>query len=139
MSPRRSCGAAEHFYLFTSSSLLVVFKKDMNNFGKHAETLAVWYLRLHGYEILARNFRSRFGEIDIIAKDKDCLVFCEVKYRKNENFGDPLSAVDLKKQRKITQTARYYMLSNNISDNSNVRFDVVGILGEKITYVRNAF
>ena len=107
--------------------------------GGEKELFAAEFLKKQGLDIIQMNFRCKIGEIDIIAKDKDCLVFCEVKYRKNENFGDPLSAVDLKKQRKITQTARYYMLSNNISDNSNVRFDVVGILGDKITYVRNAF
>lgn len=107
--------------------------------GEQKEQLAAEFLKNQGLQIIHMNFRCKIGEIDIIAKEKECLVFCEVKYRKNEEYGHPLDAVNSKKQHKIIQTARYYMLTNNISENSEIRFDVVGILGDKITYVRNAF
>ena len=107
--------------------------------GGEKEKLAASYLQKQGLSIIQMNYRCKIGEIDIIAREKDCLVFCEVKYRKNEDFGHPLEAVNFKKQHKITQTARYYMVTNKISETSEIRFDVVAILGDKITYVRNAF
>ncbi len=107
--------------------------------GGEKELVAAEFLRNNGYNILQMNFRCKSGEIDIIAKDKDTLVFCEVKYRSKNNYGHPLEAVNTKKQQKIIQTTRYYMLINNISDAQRIRFDVIGILGDKITHVRNAF
>ena len=107
--------------------------------GGEKEQLAASYLQKQGLSIIQMNYRCKIGEIDIVAKEKECLVFCEVKYRRNEEYGHPLAAVNSKKQHKITQTARYYMLTNNISEASEIRFDVVAILGYKITYVRNAF
>ena len=66
--------------------------------GTEYETLACEYLTRHGYQILCRNFRCRQGEIDIIARDRDYLVFIEVKYRRDEHEGDPAEAVDARKQ-----------------------------------------
>ena len=66
--------------------------------GTEYETLACEYLIRHGYQILCRNFRCRQGEIDIIARDRDYLVFIEVKYRRDEHEGDPAEAVDARKQ-----------------------------------------
>ena len=65
--------------------------------GTEYETLACEYLTRHGYQILCRNFRCRQGEIDIIARDRDYLVFIEVKYRRDEHEGDPAEAVDARK------------------------------------------
>lgn len=107
--------------------------------GGEKELIAAEYLRNNGYKILQMNFRCKTGEIDIVALDGDTLVFCEVKYRTRENYGHPLEAVTSRKQQKIIQTTRYYILINNISDEQRIRFDVIGILGDKITHVRNAF
>ncbi len=107
--------------------------------GGEKELLAAKYLQSQGFTIIKMNYRCKTGEIDIIANDKDYLVFCEVKYRKNENYGHPFMAINQKKQQKIINTAKYYMLINNISFESKIRFDVIGILGNEINHIRNAF
>ena len=107
--------------------------------GREKEELAEEYLRQQGYEILDMNFYGRFGEIDIIARDGETLVFAEVKYRKSERFGNSLEAVDTRKQKKICQTALYYLSRHHISDSVPCRFDVIGITGEDITHIKNAF
>lgn len=112
----------------------------MNNrkTGSSYEKIAGEYLKLQGYEILEYNFRCRSGEIDIIAKDGEYLVFCEVKYRQNVGKGTPFEAVTIEKQKKISKVAAYYITRmNNI--NIPCRFDVVGILGNEIRIVKNAF
>lgn len=106
--------------------------------GMEQEELAVRYLEEKGYQILERNYQIRTGEIDIIAKDQDCLVFVEVKYRQNEKHGNPLEAVDYRKQRKIFQTAQYYLYRHKLWDVS-CRFDVIGITGTQIHHIKNAF
>ena len=100
--------------------------------GSVYELKASDYLTKKGYQIIERNYRCRIGEIDIIAIERDCLCFIEVKYRKNEKTGDPLEAVDKRKQQKIIRTAQYYQ-------SVKCRFDAVGILGEEIRLVRDAF
>ena len=82
--------------------------------------------------------RCRSGEIDIIAKDGETLVFCEVKYRSDGAMGSPLEAVDVKKQRTIFRSALYYLSEHGLED-VPCRFDVIGIEGAKITQIRNAF
>lgn len=86
-----------------------------------------------GYKIIERNYRCRQGEIDIIAKDKNELVFIEVKTRSNLCFGRPREAVDNYKQNHIYKTAKYY-LHNNKLENSYVRFDVIEIYLRKNKY-----
>ena len=71
--------------------------------------------------------------------EKGVLVFVEVKYRSDLKNGDPLSAVGKSKQIQISRTARMYLMEKNISDSQPCRFDVVGILGDSVTLVRNAF
>ena len=112
----------------------------MNNrkTGSSYERIAGEYLKLQGYEILEYNFRCRMGEIDIIAKDGEYLVFCEVKYRQNARKGNPLDAVTPEKQKKISQTALYYVTTRYKREVA-CRFDVIGILGDEIQLVKNAF
>lgn len=112
--------------------------KNRRSIGFDYEKIAGKYLAEHGYEILEYNFYSRNGEIDIIAKHEGYLVFVEVKYRENDSKGDPLEAVTLQKQRTISRCALYYMSKKGMQDVS-VRFDVVGILGDDIQIVQNAF
>ena len=81
--------------------------------GSVYELKASDYLTKKGYQIIERNYRCRIGEIDIIAIERDCLCFIEVKYRKNEKTGDPLEAVDKRKQQKIIRTAQYYLLTHS--------------------------
>ncbi|MDY0133094.1 MAG: YraN family protein [Desulforegulaceae bacterium] len=102
--------------------------------GNKAEKFACSFLRSKKYKIILRNFRTKFGEIDIIAKDGDVLCFVEVKFRKNSDFGLPEDFVDLRKQKKIIKTAKIYLAQNQVSD-INVRFDVVAVEpGEKGSY-----
>ncbi len=107
--------------------------------GTQQELLAADYLKKKGYDIYCMNFRCKTGEIDIIAKDGDYLVFCEVKYRATATYGYPEEAVDYYKQNTIRRVSQFYMLKNNIDMNTPVRFDVIAILGGKLKHIRNAF
>ena len=96
------------------------------------------YLEECGYKILKYNFRCRMGEIDIIARDGEYLVFCEVKYRARSRLGHPSEAVGRRKQQVISRCAAYYLMSERAS-NTPCRFDVVSIEGEAVTLIKNAF
>jgi len=111
-------------------------------FGKDSESVAVRHLKKNGYKILQQNYRTKLGEIDIIAKDKHALVFVEVKARKSGRFGSPKWAVTPKKQRKISMVALYYLKATN-QQNVKARFDVVTISSlqnnPRIEIIKNAF
>jgi putative endonuclease len=111
-------------------------------YGEHGESLAARTLRRHGYRILATNYRNRLGEIDIIAREGDAIVFVEVKARRSARFGNPKWAVTLKKQRRISMVALGY-LKSCAQSHAKARFDVVAISGPPQTphveIVRNAF
>ena len=112
----------------------------MKNYGKRAETLAAWFLILRGYKILERNYHSRFGEIDIIAKKDGVTEFVEVKARSGKMLGTPANAVDIYKQQKIIKTAYRYLLR---CPDTECRFDVVEVVtrGLRVTvnHIKNAF
>lgn len=107
--------------------------------GMCYEEAAASYLQEQGFKILQRNFSSRFGEIDLIAKEGKYLVFVEVKYRATDSGGHPLEAVDARKRRRICKTAEFYLLRYGYAEDTPCRFDVVGMLGDKVCHVRNAF
>ena len=107
--------------------------------GAWGEECAAAYLCRHGYRILARNYSCRFGEIDLIAKQDDTYIFIEVKYRTGRTAGDPTSAVDGKKQKKISKTADYYRMLHQIPMDVPCRFDVVAETPEEIRVYANAF
>ncbi len=107
--------------------------------GTRQESRAAEYLETLGYQILERNFRCRFGEIDVIAKQGDTYVFIEVKYRTGRTAGDPASAVDGKKQKKISKTADYYRMLHRIPGDMPCRFDVVAETPAEIRVYTNAF
>ena len=92
--------------------------------GKLGEDLACAELARRGYSILARRYRTRFGEIDIIARDNDVTVFIEVKTRRGDEFGGGAEAVTAWKQRRITQMAVDYLARQRLHDRP-CRFDVV--------------
>lgn len=110
--------------------------------GKKGESIAVRYLKKQGYKIVEQNYRSKAGEIDIIARERKTLVFVEVKTRRSKAYGNPKWAVTPKKQRAISMAALYYLKMTS-QPGANARFDVVSILvqGEdtQIELVRNAF
>lgn len=99
-------------------------KKD---FGNSGEDIAVQYLKSHGHIILKRNFYCKQGEIDIITKDKNEIVFIEVKSRSNTEYGLPSESVTKQKIQHLYKTAGYFLYKNKML-NEFVRFDVVEIL-----------
>lgn len=108
--------------------------------GTAGEDMAAAYLRDRGCEILARNFRTRYAEIDIIALDREALIFAEVKYRKNSASGFPGEAVTPGKQHRIRTAALIFLQQGGFSpDQTEIRFDVIAILGNQIDWIRNAF
>lgn len=106
--------------------------------GARYEQMAGDFLENQGYTILSYNYYTRVGEVDIVAKHQGYLVFIEVKYRKNASSGHPLEAVSIQKQKKICKCAMFYMKKYGL-EYMPVRFDVVGILGEQITLIQDAF
>ena len=111
-------------------------------FGNYGEQKAAEYLLKQGYGVLRRNFRTRYGEIDIIAEHNGALVFCEVKSRHTARYGTGAEAVDIRKQRKISRAAAEYLQENGLMDCA-VRFDVIAILARNgethIDHIINAF
>ena len=101
-------------------------RKRTDIFGKAAEVFASELLIKNGYKILERNFRSRFGELDLIALDGDTLVFVEVKARTNRKFGLPEESVTRGKLWKINKTAEYYSLTHPKLP-KKLRIDVVAL------------
>jgi len=94
--------------------------------GLEGEEMACLELERLGYQILIRRFRSRFGEIDIIAKDGEFVAFVEVKTKTDGRFGDPVEMVDAQKQRRLVSMAEEYVADQSLH-NTPCRFDVVAI------------
>ena len=106
--------------------------------GFRGEDKAAEYLRARGYEVLARNYRSRYGEIDIVARDGEWVVFAEVKTRKDDSFASAASAVTPSKRAKIRKTALLWMKHTNCVDPA--RFDVIEVYaGGRLNHIPHAF
>ena len=106
--------------------------------GRAGEKKASEFLAQKGYKILSTNFKTHIGEIDIIAKDGESIVFVEVKTRSSEAFGTPGESVDIKKQEKYVKIAMEYLIRNNYQD-KECRFDVVEIVNGQINHIIDAF
>ena len=118
-------------------------QETKKQFGESGEDLACRFLEKKGFQILKRNWRYGHGEIDIVAKDKDTLVFLEVKTRRNLEYGPPELAVTKSKQRQVKKMAEAYLYINEIT-NQECRIDVVAILildkdTPQINHIENAF
>lgn len=111
--------------------------------GQQAEEKARRYLCKQGLKLVTRNFRSRYGEIDLIMRERDTLVFVEVRYRSNQTFGLAEETVDWRKQARLRATAEYYLQSEKVSRDQPCRFDVMAISGHDkkmtINWYTNAF
>lgn len=107
--------------------------------GAQKEKEVCAYLLSRGVKIVERNFRSRQGEIDVIGYDGDYLVFFEVKYRAGQSRGSAAEAVGYAKQKKICQVADYYRVLHHCTEDTPLRFDVVAIDRDRITWIKNAF
>ena len=89
------------------------------------EKQAIAYLQAAGLKLETKNYHCRMGEIDLIMSDNDTLIFVEVRYRNVTNYGDSAASVNRQKQRKIINTAKYYLQENNLYDKRFCRFDVI--------------
>ena len=109
--------------------------------GKLGEELAIKHIRSLGYKILARNWRYSYFELDIVAQDKNEIVFIEVKTRKDDLHGLPEFAVSKRKQQKISEAAEAYIQQYNVDN--ECRFDIVAIIynkqKSKLYYTKDAF
>ncbi|MFL0810800.1 MAG: YraN family protein [Agarilytica sp.] len=114
-------------------------KNKIKSSGEQAEDLALEYLEQNKLRTLTRNYRCKLGEIDLIMKDAETLVFVEVRYRKNDHFGSALDSVDNRKQNKVLKAAQCYMSENKTSPEQAIRFDVIGITGSETQWIKNAF
>lgn len=107
--------------------------------GASWEEAVARYLERQGVRVKERNYRCSQGEIDIIGYHRGCLCFFEVKYRKDDAFGSPQEAVDVRKQKRICRCADFYLYQHRIPQDQGVRFDVVAVCGERIRWIQNAF
>lgn len=108
--------------------------------GKEAERWAAEYLQQQGLLLVTQNFRSRLGEIDLVMRDGDTLVFVEVRQRRNADFGGAAASVDMKKQKKLIRAAQFYLA--RLHHMPPCRFDVVLMDDDKglhAQWIRNAF
>jgi putative endonuclease len=111
--------------------------------GSHGERIAAAYLTRAGLRLLDRNWRCRDGELDIVAREGDALVFCEVKTRRGVGFGHPVEAVTVTKQRRLRVLAQRWLAAHD-EHAPDLRFDVVGVLVRPsrpalVTHLRAAF
>ena len=117
------------------------YNKDIGSFG---EALARDYLISKGYKILNMNFRNKFGEIDIICKKNNLLIFCEIKSRYSNSFGSPIESITCYKQKQIIKLSELYLISKKYY-NFNVRYYIIEVIFNTITsshiinHVQDAF
>ncbi len=107
--------------------------------GSAYERFAADFLEKRGCRILKMNYRNRFGEIDLVGKDGDDLVFFEVKERRTGQAGSAAEAVTLSKQKKICAVSDTYRFMEKVSPDTQIRYDVIAIDGNKINWIKNAF
>ena len=106
--------------------------------GRVGEDKACAFLKREGIKVVERNYKNAFGEIDVIAKDGEYLVFLEVKTRSGDGFGAPSEAVDARKRGKYFRIAQGYLNKKGITD-VPIRFDVIEVENESINHIKDAF
>lgn len=111
--------------------------------GRWAEQAALKYLQTKNLKLLEKNFRSTFGEIDLIMQDKNIILFIEVRYRSNNHFHTALESINRQKCERIIITSNHYLSQNRIASQMDCRFDVVALSGDQesptIEWIKNAF
>jgi putative endonuclease len=126
------------------------FLTTSKKLGQQAENFACDYLSMRGLKLITRNYTCRLGEIDLIMRDKEVLVFIEVRYRRNPNFGHSVETVLANKQSKMIKTATYYLQCHPILAKKPSRFDVLGLSSlpkrstslrypAQVEWIKNAF
>ena len=124
---------------------MAILPGQRRRFGLASETLAMKFLRRQGMQLIARNYQCRSGEIDLIVGKGETIVFVEVRFRKNRQFGSPIESVTPAKQEKIIRCARHFQLNNPQLAGCDFRFDIIGISQDKncagyaIEWLENAF
>jgi len=112
-----------------------------SNQGRLAEELAQQLLESNKLKLITKNYHCRYGEVDLIMRDGDTLVFVEVRYRKSERFGGALESIDRKKQDKLRITAQHYLQKHK--SKLNARFDAITLSSltdsNKINWIKSAF
>lgn len=107
--------------------------------GGAAEQRALEHLRAQGLELIERNYRSRWGEIDLVMDDDGVIVFVEVRYRRHAHFGGAVGSIDERKRRKIVHTAQDFLVRRRLGDRA-ARFDVVSVAGsDRVDWIAGAF
>ncbi len=116
---------------------------DKRQVGQAIEQYACAYLRQHGLILQQANYRCKYGEIDLIMTDQDDMVFVEVRYRSNADYGDGAASISASKQSKIIKSATHYLVSIDKYDKIPCRFDVIDVSGTsddyQIDWIRDAF
>lgn len=107
--------------------------------GKTAEIAANAYLKKNGFKTIAENFLCKGGEIDLIAMQKNLLVFVEVRFRANDTYGTAQATVTKTKQKKITTAANIFLQRHPRYQNHDCRFDVIAITNNQLEWIENAF
>ena len=107
----------------------------LNIFNLH-EQRALKYLKKQGLKLVIKNYLCQYGEIDLIMSDQQQLIFIEVRYRKNPDYGDALESVTNHKQQKITNTAQHFISQHPQWQNYPIRFDIFAITGNKLNWVK---
>lgn len=118
-------------------SVELAIKGIKRRLGFFGESRAAKYLKNQGYNIIARNYRCPFGEVDIIAERGDVVAFTEVKTRSSDRFGTPSEAVDADRMRRYVRCAQFYFSGRE--RDVTVRFDVIEVTQEGINHIENAF
>lgn len=118
---------------------MAVDKDNLHNrkLGLKGEAKARRYLKFHGWKILEKNFKTPFGEIDIIAQKRGVIAFIEVKTRLSDGYGTPSEAVTDARKRRYISGAKYYFFNREID--TTVRFDIIEIFRGKLNHIENAF
>lgn len=111
--------------------------------GRDAENLVCAFLRQQGLQLSTRNYRSPFGEIDLIMQEHSTLVFVEVRFRSNARFGTPAETVDTRKQARLRATAEHYLQNTPRASRKACRFDIVAVTREgksdNMSWLKNVF
>ena len=107
--------------------------------GNEAEERACQFLQAQGLELIAKNYHSYSGEIDLIMRDNEDIVFIEVRSRDKNNYGSAIESITLRKQQKILKTSLIFLQQRNWLNKINCRFDVVGVNQQNIEWIQDAF
>lgn len=110
--------------------------------GQQAENVAQNYLEKNGLKLIKANYNCKIGEIDLIMEEGVTCVFIEVRYRKEEDYGDAIASITPSKRRKIVGAAKWYLQEENLYDKVSCRFDVIAVPGDlkqEIVWIKDAF